>query len=87
MEVAMSAHHTPEPNDPYARNDPRVRNSMQSTATWGWIAGAVVLLAILAYVIMTDGDTRMANDNTTRPPATTNAPAKPPAPANPGVAR
>jgi hypothetical protein len=83
----MSDYRSPDPNDPYARNDPYVRNSMQSAATWGWIAGGIVLVAILAFVIMSGSDTRMASDNT-RPPATTSAPAKPPpAPANPGTAR
>jgi hypothetical protein len=59
-------------------NDPRVG----APAPWGWIAGAVFVIVVLALIFTTHDGTRTAQD--TSPPATTGmaprpAPTMPPA--------
>jgi hypothetical protein len=91
----MSDYRNPDPYDPYTR-DPYGRSSQ--SAPWGWIAAALVLVAIVAAIMFAGGDTRMAS-NTNAPP-TTSAPSRPatppatppaaapaPAPSSPGNAQ
>jgi hypothetical protein len=75
------------PDDPLRRATRYDFDARRSNATWGWIAGAVVVVVVLAIVFGLGhapnqaGTNKMAN-NTPPPPATQTAPA-PKGPANP----
>jgi hypothetical protein len=75
-----------QPNDPFRRDpvyDPNVRGS---GSMWGWIAGAVFIVVVLAIVFgighpaNQSGTSRVANNT---PPVTQTAPVPAPAPGAP----
>lgn len=59
--------------DPNSRLDPDRRADMRSSSSmWGWIAGAVFLVLVLAVIFGLGGnDNRTAGTNTGSPPAAT----------------
>jgi hypothetical protein len=74
--------------DPTSRMDMDRRAEMGSSSSmWGWIAGAVFLVLVLAVIFGLGGnDSRTAGTNTGSPPAATTgsgAPSGPSAPAQP----
>jgi hypothetical protein len=82
--------------DPNNRLDIDRRSDMRSSnAMWGWIAGAVFLVLVLAVIFGLGGnDSRTAGTNTSPPAATTGsggsppaAPARPSSPAPAGQSR
>jgi hypothetical protein len=88
--LTMSDYRNPNPNDPlpgYSRFDPDARSA---NAAWGWIAGAVFLVVLLALAFgighqPNQGDTdRMANN--VPPPAASHRASPPSGPASPTFA-
>lgn len=82
--------------DPNSRLDLDRRDDMRSSnSMWGWIAGAVFLVLVLAVIFGLGGNDSRTATNTSSPPAATTgsggsspaAPARPatPAPANPAA--
>ena len=76
----------PSFRDPASRFEMDRRDAMNSNSTWGWIAGGVFLVLVLAVIFGLGGnDTRTAGTMTSPPAATTGsgstAPPAAPAPA------
>jgi hypothetical protein len=70
MEVTM------DPRD-FDRIDRRVeldRGLGTSTSPWGWIAGAVFIIALLALIFASSDSTQTARNDMTKPGPTTSTP-------------
>jgi hypothetical protein len=64
----------PRNPDPYGRpqSDPIYRERATGpSAMWGWIAGAVVIVLVLAFVFGMQNTSDTASDTTVTPPVTT----------------
>ena len=78
-----------DPNDPMWRDTPYTARERGYSATWGWVAGAVFLVIVLAIALGVRNEPTQTASND--PAAhTTPAPSsamKPVSPANPSMAR
>ena len=72
-------------NDPPRREPAYDPDARVMNATWGWIAGAVFIVVVLAvaFGIGHEPNTQSASNNVTPPAATRMAPPVTPAPASP----
>jgi hypothetical protein len=81
------------PNDPFYRDEQVNRDMSVDTrsynATWGWIAGALFLVVILAIAFGIGHEPTMTASNDTVPPASTRMapPTTSPSPLNPTPAQ
>jgi hypothetical protein len=80
------------PNDPLYRDDPlsreaRYESARSYNAAWGWIAGALFLVIILAVAFSVGREPSQTAMNETSPPATSGTTGMAPPAANPGPVR
>ena len=61
----------------YDRNRMEMESRMDAPTPWGWIAGAVFIIVVLALVFTSQGPNRTAS-NEPNPPATTGMAPRPP---------
>jgi hypothetical protein len=78
-----------DPNDPMWRDTPYTANDRGYSATWGWVAGAVFLVIVLAIALGVRNEPTHTASNDTAPSAhVTPAPSgamKPASPATPSL--
>ena len=78
-----------DPNDPMWRNTPYTADQRGYNAPWGWVAGAVFLVIVLAIAFGVRNEPTHTASNDTAPSAHVAPPPamNPASPANPSMAR
>ena len=78
-----------DPNDPMWRNTPYTADQRGYNATWGWVAGAVFLVIVLAIAFGVRNEPTHTASNDPAPSAHVAPPPaiNPASPANPSMAR
>jgi hypothetical protein len=74
-----------DPNDPMWRDTPYTASERGYSATWGWVAGAVFLVIVLAIALGVRNEPTHTAANDTAPTAHVTPAPKPASPANPSV--